>query len=108
MTIKLITQEQFDLITDIKEKYPALTLENKGYESICIKDLTVEEKEAMDKVSAILKDHITGFRKFSNFRTRGGEIQLRIQYDWNYDKGSPSFTGVGYLMLEELLNGFNI
>lgn len=101
MEIKLISREQFDSITRIQQTHEVLTLENKGYETIT-KELTSEERNAMNQVSEILSAHITGFRKFSNFRTRAGRIQIRIQYNW-----SESFTGVGYIMLDELLNGFS-
>lgn len=40
---------------------------------------------------------------FSNFcLDKNGELSLRVQY--HYD---PSFTGVGYVLLSELLNGFD-
>lgn len=100
MTIKLISKEQYDLIRKIQKKFPVLTFQNKGYEYIRT-PFNNEEQEAFDKVSEILKNHIKGFSKFNNFRKKGKIIELRFQYRWD-----ESFTGVGYIKLFELLNGF--
>ena len=48
------------------------------------------------------------FVRFQNFRnTRENKAEIRFQYNYNYDKKEDiAFTGVGYILLEELLNGF--
>lgn len=111
MKINLITQEQHDTILNIYKSFPTLTLQNKGYEGINRSLLTEEEKRADKEVNEILKKSIIGFSKFQNFKTNNKEnnLTIRFQYDWTaHDRslGIP-FTGVGYILLDELLNGFN-
>lgn len=104
MRIELIEKEQYEIIKRIQKEFPFLTFENVGYE-YPRKPQNDEETKALETVSDILKDHIDGFSEFNNFRVRGDMIQLRFQYNWGYD-GSMYFIGVGYIMLDELLNGF--
>lgn len=109
MTIKFISKDQFDSIQTIYKEHPKLTYENKGFDYLDKKALSEDDTKAFKEVENILKEHIVGFVEFNHFRNRGEEIQLRFQYD--YDKDSDSlnkiaFTGVGYIYLSELLNGF--
>lgn len=102
MKIELLTKELYDELVDINNKYPALFLQNIGYEGINRDTLTEEEKKADKRVNEILKEHIKNFSRFQNFcKNKNGELRLRFQYHW-----SESFTGVGYILVEELLNGF--
>lgn len=108
MKIQLITPEQHEILNTIYLSFPALTLQNKGFEGINRRDLTQEEKEADKKVNEILKSSIIGFSRFQNFKlSKSDDIQLRFQYNYNYNPndGIP-FIGVGYILLDELLNGF--
>jgi hypothetical protein len=110
MTITLITQEVYNNLVEIYNKYPKLTLQNKGYEYIRKDNLNNEELTKLKEVETILKQVIKGFSSFSNFRTNNKtqELQIRFQYDYSADaeiRTNP-FIGVGYLYLEELLNGF--
>jgi len=110
MTITLITQEVYENLVEIYNKYPNLTLQNKGYEYIRKDNLNNEELTKLKEVETILKQVIKGFSSFSNFRTNNKtqELQIRFQYDYSADaeiRTNP-FIGVGYLYLEELLNGF--
>lgn len=113
MKINLITQEQHDTILNIYKSFPALTLQNKGYEGINRSLLTEEEKRADKEVNEILKKSIIGFSKFQNFKTNNKEnnLTIRFQYDYDADNDGPGtklhFVGVGYILLDELLNGFN-
>jgi len=101
MTIQLLTQPEYEELLDIQQKCPKLTFENKGYEYIN-RTLFSEEDRAHDKrVADILKEHIKDFVRFDNFKVSTGEIVIRFQY--HYD---VSFTGVGYIKLRELLEGF--
>ena len=103
MTINLITTEEHKLLHDIFTNYPALTLQNKGYEYIHKSKLTDEERERFKEVAAVLSKSVHDFSEFNNFRLSPcGQVQIRLQYHY-----SSSFTGVGYLLLDELLNGFN-
>ena len=107
MRIELITKEQHSKLKSIFEKFPVLTLQNVGYEYIGRSKFTKEEKEAFEVVTEILRKAVKGFSEFSNFRlTPKGEIQIRLQYNYSWDGGYP-FIGVGYILLDELLNGFN-
>lgn len=111
MKIKLITPEEHADLLNIYNSFPALTFHNVGYEGINRSDLTEADKEADKKVNEILKKSICGFSKFQNFKTnnKNKDITIRFQYDYNaHDRslGIP-FTGVGYILLDELLNGFN-
>ena len=111
MRITLITQEVYDNLLDIFNKYPKLTLQNVGYQYIRKADLNEEETTKFKEVNDILKTAIKGFSEFNNFRRnkKTQAIQLRFQYDWTADEERPKvpFTGVGYIELDELLNGFN-
>ena len=109
MKIKLITPENHAKLLEIYNNTPALTLQNKGYEYIKKDSLNDDDKNKLVEVTEILKQSIIGFSSFSNFRIeKNGELGIRIQYDWTaHDRslGIP-FTGVGYILLDELLNGF--
>lgn len=108
MRIELLTQDQYDEILALYKAFPELTLENNGYEYINRREFTDEAKEADKKVSDILKANIYGFQSFSNFcHDKDGNIRIRIQYNWGAEDNSMPFTGVGYCLLTELLNGFN-
>lgn len=108
MKIQLITPEQHENLLNIYKNYPALTLQNKGYEGINKDKLTDEEKGKIKEVEAVLNNHICGFSRFQNFKlSNDNEVKLRFQYNYDYDsKNNTGFTGVGYILLDELLNGF--
>ena len=115
MTIEPIIQEQYDVLSDIQKKYPALTLQaraERGYQYLDPRKFSPADVLALGKIERILKDHITGFARFLNFtlNTKSNEMQLRFEYDWEADNEEysnlGSFIGAGYLDLKELLNGF--
>lgn len=108
MEIKLISKETYKVIKNLYDTYPNLTYENTGYDGIANDRLGPHEIGAIGYIEMILKQYITGFVSFQNFRTRGSDIQIRFQYNYNADNpnGGIPFTGVGYIMLDELLNGF--
>ena len=111
MKIELITPEEYGTLLNIYKMFPALTLQNKGYECINRSNLTEEEREKDEEINEILKKSICGFSKFQNFKTnnKNNALTIRFQYDWTaHDRslGIP-FVGVGYILLDELLNGFN-
>lgn len=87
-----------------------MSLQNKGYEYIKKHNLTDDDKAKIIEIEAILKKHIVGFSSFTNFRLdKNGEAQVRIQYDYGAEDTGPRphyFIGVGYILLDELLNGF--
>jgi hypothetical protein len=107
MRIELITQKQSNQLLDLMDKHKALTLQNKGYETISKKDLNDEEKEAIKEIDELLNKHIAGYSYFQNFKlNKEGKPQIRFQYNYGYDGKGTHFIGVGYILFEELLNGF--
>lgn len=105
MTITLITRGQFNRLSEIQEAFPILTFQNVGYETLNKSKFKNKDHEAHQEVTNILKSCVKDFREFNNFKVRkNGSVVIRFQYDW--EGGAPSFTGVGYLLLEELLHGF--
>lgn len=109
MRINLITAEEYAILQAIQAGYKALTYQNRGYEGLNKNNLTQEEKDKFQEVTAILKKSIIGFSEFQHFKiSKTNIVYLRFQYDWTaHDRslGIP-FTGVGYIELDELLNGF--
>lgn len=110
MTINLITEKEHDQLLEIFEEFPKLTLQNKGYEYIGKNKLTEIEKTKITEIESILKRSIHGFSSFTNFKLddKTQEIKIRLQYDYASDGGNGAhhFIGVGYILLDELLNGF--
>jgi hypothetical protein len=111
MTIELISKEQHEFLKKIQKEHPFLTFQNKGYQYIDKTKFTDEDKKAFDKVTTLLKKHITGFYEFNNFviSNKTKEINIRFQYNWTSDDEDAkiSFVGVGYITIDELMNGFN-
>lgn len=101
MRINLISEELFNELTNIQKKHPVLTYKAKGYDTPKITEQS--DIDARKRVADILKGHIDGFSSFTNFTING---KLRFQYNYNYDGTALPFTGVGYIELNELLNGF--
>lgn len=83
-------------LLEIYQKYPNLTLNNKGYEEIDRSKLTTEDKEAIKEVEDILKNNVKGFHRFQNFKDSSGKVVIRCQADYNYDNRNPSFIGDNY------------
>lgn len=107
MKINLITIEEHAQLINTYSNSPVLTLQNKGYEYINKANLSKEDWKQIETVEAILKKSICGFASFSNFRlTPQNELQIRLQYNYNYDGRGLPFIGVGYILVDELLNGF--
>lgn len=116
MTITLITQEEYDKLLSIQKEFPALTFQNNGYEYLNMSKLTEIELEKFKEAESILKKSILGFSKFNHFKICKEKnsdltaIVVRFQYNWNVDYDGtgyvPTFTGVGYLEVEELFKGF--
>jgi len=107
MKITLISELDYNLLLNIQKRFPILTFQNVGYEYIDKNKFTAEDKEAFIEVNEILNKHIVGFSEFNNFRyTTRGRIQLRFQYNYGAEDNTLHFTGVVYILLEELHKGF--
>jgi hypothetical protein len=106
MQIKLCSQEIFDELHRIADEHPELIFQNNGYESLSRK---VQEVKAAQiaRVSTILREHVTGFSKFFNYKhnTVHG-LTLRFYYNWGEEDKTLYFIGVGYLPLKALREGF--
>ena len=110
MKIQLITPEEHSRLLEIYESNPALILQNVGYEYIGKDKLSEDDKAKIEEIEIILRKAIIGFSSFTNFRlSKSGHPQIRMQYDWTAEDSrlGISFTGVGYILVDELLNGFN-
>lgn len=107
MRIELISEEDYKTLLSIYTNFKSLSLQNRSYEGIKKDSLTTEELNKFAEVETLLKKAIKGFRRFQNFRlSNKGEIQLRFQYNYSHGTNARPFTGVGYILLDELLNGF--
>ena len=106
MKIELLSQEEHTSILTIQKERQLLTYQQKGYDEFDKSKMTIKDKEAFNQVETILKNHIKGFVRFQNFCIKKDEILIRFQYNYGYD-GGHYFIGVGYVLLDELLNGFD-
>ncbi len=89
--------DNFDKLKDIRDNYPELTLDNKGYETL---SLEVRQKHAdvIKELHEILKEEIKGFSHFNNFKpSDDNKVIVRLQYDYNWDSDNPTFIGVDYV-----------
>lgn len=109
MKIELISEEQYNQILNIQRKHPLLTYQQKGYDTPDRTKWSEEDNIAFKEVVGILKNHIIGFSSFTNFNLtlKNEEVRLRFQYNYGAEDNSMSFTGVGYILLKELIMGFN-
>lgn len=118
MILTTLEEEDYNKLLDIQKQYPNLTFKHEPYQEWIPAHFTEKDKNALNEVKSIIKKAITGFSNFTNFYfSRKGVLCIRFYYDWSYawendvnkipiKKGLP-FTGVGYLELSELKNGFN-
>lgn len=107
MKINLITKKQHETIFNIFNTYSIFTLQNKGYEYINKSKFSQDEWSKINEIENILKDAICGFSSFSNFRLdKNNDLQIRLQYNYGAEVNESRFIGVGYILLDELLNGF--
>ena len=106
MHINLVTPELHAELTQLASDHPELIFDNVGYQYLGAK---VREDKAVPlaRIKEILKEHIIGFSEFYNFRRRAdGGLVLRFDYNWGEEDGKLHFIGVGYLLLEQLRDGF--
>jgi hypothetical protein len=112
MKINLITADQKNTLESIFTEFPTLTLQNKGYEGLDKRNLTDQDNEKIKEIEVILKSSVCGFSRFQNFKVnKAGKTSIRFQYDYDADNDGSNkigFIGVGYILVDELLNGFNL
>lgn len=64
-------------------------------------------QENVKYINSLLNDIIIGFTSFSNFCQKGDDFtKIRIQYNWGAEDNTMYFTGVGYVTIKELKEGF--
>lgn len=112
MKITLIEQHEYDMLMETQAKFPNLTYQNEGYDNPDKTKWSKEDLEAHKTCEDFLRKCINGFFTFNHFKLReNGRVCIRFQYDWvdPDDRAGNllSFIGVGYLEVQELLNGFN-
>jgi DNA repair ATPase RecN len=108
MKINLISQDEHKFLLDTFDKHPNLIYQNKGYDCLNWGKLTKEDRQVHKQVTELLKKTVVGFIKFNHFKLNNkGEKQIRLQYNYGAADNSMPFTGVGYVLIDELLNGFN-
>jgi hypothetical protein len=101
MKIHFISPELHAELTTLCTEHPELCFQNVGYQYLG-REVLGAKAEQLARIEAILKEHVIGFHQFFNFRRgKDGEIVLRFDYNWG-----ASFTGVGYLLLDHLRDGF--
>lgn len=100
-----MTEEVHKKLLSIFVNHPNLTYQNKGYDTLNISKLPIEDKKAFEEAEEILRKHITGFSRFNHFTiSKKEEVPMvRFQYDYSADKkgNEVSFTGVGYVEIRD-------
>ena len=118
MILTTLEEEDYNKLLDIQKQYPNLTFTHEPYQEWIPAHFTEEDKNALNEVKSIMSKAIKGFSKFTNFYfSKKGVLWVRFYYDWSFEWNNDvdkipirkgiAFTGVGYLELQELLNGFN-
>lgn len=94
--LRFITQEEYERLLTLSQRED-LQSDNKEnyYHAERLKD-----DEDVKWVNALLTEVIEDFASFSNFR-KDNPDWIRLQYAWG-----PHFTGVGWIKLTELRDGF--
>lgn len=106
MKIKLLTPELYEELQTIQADYPELTFQNKGYQYLS-PEVWEAHKEQIDRITEILREHVTGFSEFYNFRlNKEDAVVLRFNYNWGAAEDTLYYQGVGYVTLDQLLHGF--
>lgn len=109
MTIELITPKQHKRLLEIQRDCVNLTYFNTGYDCPDRSKWSANDKAMHLEVSDILKNHVKGFSEFNHFKKNAnGDVVIRLQYNYSADDPNNDihFTGVGYITVDELLNGF--
>ena len=109
MTIETISQEESNRVVELKEQFPLLVYEARGYDTPNKSEWTEENHNAFKEIENLLREHIVGFSSFQNLTVGGktDELRFRFQYNYGAEDDTHSFTGVGYISLRELTNGFD-
>lgn len=118
MILTTLEEEDYNKLVEIQKEFPHLTFVHEPYQEWIPKHFTDKDREALQKVKDLLKKAIYGFSNFTNFYyNKKGVLCVRFYYDWSFEWNNDvdkipirvgvSFTGVGYLKLSELLNGFD-
>lgn len=101
--LRFITEEERTLLDKLSSE-PELIIAGASHTHLYYgvrykSDLSQDAEDKLDLINTILSQVIGGFSSFSNFTP---DKCIRFQYAWD-----SSFTGVGYLTLDQLSTGFN-
>lgn len=118
MILTTLELEDYNKLVEIQKEFPHLTFNHEPYQEWIPAHFTDSDKKALEQVKELVKKAIYGFKNFTNFfYNKKGVLCVRFYYDWSFTwnndeekipiRNSLPFTGVGYLELQELLNGFN-
>lgn len=108
MRINFLTIEEFSTLKDIQKHFSKLTFQNNGYEYIDKSKLSELELQQIVTIEKILSRAVVGFERFFNFKiNKNSEVEVRFNYNYGAADDSRSFSGVGYVTLRELREGFD-
>jgi len=94
------TINYFEELEALRLAYPDLTRNTHGYENID-PDVFAANAEGVAKIEALLKQAVSGFVRFQNFKPRkDGTFAIRCQTRW-----AAHFTGVSYFPMENFTPG---
>ncbi len=106
MQIKIITPELHAELAGLAADHPELCFQNVGYQYLG-REVREAKAPQIDRIKAILKEHVVGFVEFFNFRNdKDRGLTLRFDFNWGAEDHSLHFVGVGYLPLDHLRDGF--
>ena len=94
--LRNLTDEEFARIEKISTRADLISDNSRRY--FVAEDL--KDDEDVIFMNNVLRDVIVDFVSFSNF-TKANPRNIRIQYRWG-----PTFTGVGWVTIDELKDGF--
>jgi hypothetical protein len=88
--------DYFEALSEMADLNPELVFNNNGYERLS-HEVVERNKEAITEIEKILKECVSGFVSFQNFKPRkDGTMAVRCQTRW-----SDWFIGVSYFPLED-------
>jgi hypothetical protein len=98
------TNEYYNRLKELKDRFPQLTFDNDGYEYIS-SDVKESHREQIEEIESILRETVAGFYRFDNFKPRkDGSFAIRLHYNYNHGEDGLPFDGVGYFDIKEFKN----
>jgi len=111
--LRFITEEEYAKLKELSQREDLIS-DNKGnyyHADPQYINTPLRGDEDVKWINTLLKQAIDGFISFSNF-TKSNPNAIRIQYDWCASEDNQgrlsSFTGVGWITIDELKDGFEV